>query len=325
VDGIALAQGPRGLELTLLPGKTVGRVEYVMTVPGNTREIIPSWSGRTPGSSGFRILMDLPQAGGWFEAGRWGEAGPNPSSRQLEWPDGSRYIASYAKLKSPVSKVGVAVELVRPSADAPSPTVWLLSLSCAPETHMSKPLFKSSSHGAVKGQPVDSQVPFIPQADVGRKDWVDRTCSPAVMCMMLARHGIRRSVLDMATETYDAPADAFGVWNRAIMSAAEHGMDGYITRLRNWGEVHQALQSGALVGASIRMQPGEVKDPLNQFGRRLEGTKGHIILIRGIQADGRIVTNDPASKDHGGSLTWDPASLGRAWFEKGGVAYIIKR
>jgi hypothetical protein len=190
---------------------------------------------------------------------------------------------------------------------------------------MRRPLLVAGNFGAVRGQPVDSGVAFIPQVNVGRKDWVERTCSPAVMCMMLSRHGINRTVLDLATRTYDRPADAFGVWNRAIMSAVDQGLDGYVTRLRNWGEVHQALSEGSLVGASIRMEPGEVKDPLNRFGRRLEGTKGHIILIRGINGDGTVVTNDPASKDYGGNLTWDPAELGRAWFVKGGVAYIVNR
>jgi hypothetical protein len=324
-EGVALTNGSRGMELTLVPGRTSGRAEYRMNLPRGTREIIPSWSGRTPGGSGFRVLMNLPQSGGWFEAGSWGSVGPIPETRKIVWPDGSVYMYDHAKLASPATEVGIGIELVRPSPDAPSPSVWLVSLSCAPETKMARPLLSSGKHGAVTGRPVDSQVPFIPQAAVGRKDWVDRTCSPAVMCMMLARHGIQKSVLDMSTQTFDRPSDAFGVWNRAVMSGAEQGFDGYVTRLRNWGEVHSALASGAMVGASIRMKPGEVRDPLTQFGRRLEGTKGHIILIRAINADGTVVTNDPASKDHGGGLTWNPADLGRAWFEKGGVAYILKK
>lgn len=320
MEGLQLT--PSGLQLT--PGAINGQAQYRVRVAPNTQEIVPSWSARTPGDSGLRVQMNLPQAGGWFEAGSWGSGFPAPSARRLKWPDGSEYLASYALLESPVSEVGLLIELRRPSPDSPSPSLQLLTLSTSPPTEMKRPRLTNRTFGAVRNQPIEINIPFVPQAAVGRREWVERTCSPAVISMALQHKGISKSVLDLATRTYDPTADAFGVWNRAIMSAAEQGYTGYLTRFNRWSQVREALASGAIVGASIRMEPGEVQDPLNQFGRRMEGTRGHIILIRGILPDGRIITHDPASKDHGANLIWTPEDLGQAWFVKGGLAYILK-
>ena len=49
-----------------------------------------------------------------------------------------------------------------------------------------------------------------------------------------------------------------------------------------------------------------------------------MIVIRGFTPEGDVIVNDPASREHGDGAIYPAEQLARAWFAKGGVAYIIK-
>jgi hypothetical protein len=57
----------------------------------------------------------------------------------------------------------------------------------------------------------------------------------------------------------------------------------------------------------------------------LRSTGGHLIVIRGFTANGDVIVNDPASRERGNGAVYRADQLGRAWFDNGGVAYIIRR
>jgi hypothetical protein len=158
---------------------------------------------------------------------------------------------------------------------------------------------------------------------VPNKKWIGRICSPCSINMVLGHFGIRESTQDVAAMLYDPVSDAFGVWHRSVEGGAQLGLRGYVTRLRNWNDVTDLLKHGDLICASIRFRPEEVQDPIRAFGRRKHGTEGHLILIKGVTSDGRVITHDTASKDYGVNLAWKKEELAKAWFDKGGVAYVF--
>jgi hypothetical protein len=47
------------------------------------------------------------------------------------------------------------------------------------------------------------------------------------------------------------------------------------------------------------------------------------VVIKGFAPGRRVVTHDSASKDHGPNESWREDDLGKAWFDKGGVAYVF--
>jgi hypothetical protein len=55
-------------------------------------------------------------------------------------------------------------------------------------------------------------------------------------------------------------------------------------------------------------------------------TSGHLIVIRGLTPDGNgVIVNDPAHAKVGESIIYDAGELARAWFDRGGVAYVFDK
>ncbi|MGC8741940.1 MAG: hypothetical protein ACP5UB_10855, partial [Candidatus Sumerlaeaceae bacterium] len=94
-------------------------------------EAIPSWNGWAPPRGGWRVWMRTGNARGWtpwFEAGSWGVATDDATTRVAEFPQG-KYDIDSLLLSEPMDQVQVQFELVREMASEPSPTVRLFALS----------------------------------------------------------------------------------------------------------------------------------------------------------------------------------------------------
>src|SRR5205814_294068 len=110
-----------------------------------------------------------------------------------------------------------------------------------------------------------------------------------------------------------------GNWGRSVSRAGELGLDAYLTRFRNWDQVHEKIAQGTPVIASIRFKPGTVK------GFLYEETAGHLLVIRGFKANGDLIVNDPASRDKGNGVIYKPEEMAKAWFDNGGVGYVMEK
>jgi len=143
-------------------------------------------------------------------------------------------------------------------------------------------------------------------------------CSPTAATMVMAYWGVDRPVRENAMAIYDAEHDIFGNWGRAVQRAGELGLDAWLTRLRSWEQVKSLIAEGQPVIAAINFEKGEFPSAL--YAR----TDGHLIVIRGFNANGDVIVNDSASKEKGDGVIYKADELGRAWFDNaGGVAYII--
>lgn len=331
----ALLQGARadnvrpsadGASIELMDGALAGS----LTIPAiATRfpfnEAIPSWNGWAAKDSGFRVWMNPillnRSPSSWFDAGTWGRVTDELTTRIIPLNNGV-YNIDTLLLNTLAQGVAVRFDLVRASPEIPSPRIFMFALSYTNSTgdHQLARQFGISRRDTAASARVD--VPFRSQV-IERDSWIGRICSPASVNMALARFGVPKDTQTVAADLYDPVCDAFGVWHRSIQGASQEGIRGYITRFRNWGDVSNALAQGHVVCASIRFRSGEVDDPMVRHGRRKQGTEGHLVLITGVRSDGTVTVHDTASKDYGVNSVWRQEELAKAWFDKGGVAYVF--
>jgi hypothetical protein len=342
VDGLQIVEGAKALlagadaqnvratsdgsGVTLAPGALSGSITLgpVQTkFPFN--EALPSWNGWAPKDGGFRIWISPVMNGqpaGWFQAGAWGNAPDEKTSGIAQLPYGV-YNVDTLQLSQPAQGVLVRIDFARATGKTQSPTLRLFALSYTNSIGDSRlyATYGRRDTGAPL-KPVSIDVPYYSQV-VPDEKLIGRICSPCSITMALGAYGISAETQSIASELYDRSSDAYGVWHRSVQGAAQHGLRGYVTRFRTWADVQNELNQHHVIVASIRFKPGEVQDPLAPYGKRRKGTQGHLVLIRGISSDGKIIVHDTASRDYGVSELWAPAELGKAWFDKGGVAYVF--
>ncbi len=182
--------------------------------------------------------------------------------------------------------------------------------------------------------PAFAQMPHhghFPAYDGGGASW----CSPASLAMVLAYWGAGPSVADLAwvgeghddpqvdhaaRHTYDAAYGGCGNWSFGAAYAAGFGLDAVVTKLESLREVEELLDVGVPVIASIAAGPGE----LPGFAL-VEGTAGHLVVVRGVTELGEPIVNDPAAATNGGvKRTYPRAAFERAWLGgSGGVVTIV--
>lgn len=172
----------------------------------------------------------------------------------------------------------------------------------------------------------DLKVPFRPQGDpaIPRALW-SQICSPTSVAMVLSHFGVDTPTLHAARSIFDPHYDLFGNWGRAVSFAAEHGLDGYLTRLRSIEQAKAYIAEGVPLILSVRFRKGEVE------GFLYEQTAGHLIVLRGFTEDGDAIINDPASREKGDGVIYKATELEKAWIGtgsgtagSGGVAYVIR-
>ena len=90
--------------------------------------------------------------------------------------------------------------------------------------------------------------------------------------------------------------------------------------MSNWRQVEGCLRMGWPVIASIQTKPGELR------GAPYTQTDGHLIVIRGIDAAGNIMVNDPAAETPDKAIVvYNRDDLTRVWLQRTlGTAYVLQ-
>jgi hypothetical protein len=292
-------------------------------------ELIASFNVATPGSTGVTLDIRVEQAGvwsPWVYMQSWGKT-LTPPDRVTHW-DGGRVDVDTLMLDKPATKYQVRVSLVSFEYDAKTPMPFIRRLSICYTGVVSDPDRRArllrDSHAPTTRPAADwardLSVPFRGQGENRvPKPIRSLICSPTSTSMVLQFYGIDRPTIENATAMYDPSYDLFGNWGRAVSRAGELGLDGYLTRFRNWDQVHEMIARGVPVIASIRFRTGEVK------GFLYESTDGHLLVIRGFKPNGDVIVNDPARKEKGNGVVYKADELAKAWFDHGGVGYVIER
>lgn len=319
--GICLVGRPA--VLTLEPQASLATyMSPVQVAPFPFRVALPSWNGYAPQGAGFRIALRARAPGAtwtpWLEVGSWGPTLPSRTNLATSSP-AARVDIDTLVLKTPAREYQWRVDLAREETHA-SPQLRRLSI-CLTGSTSAAALAWFKARAAMPHMPEGAlaiPAPFRGQL-TSNPALTGRICSPCTVASALGAYGIEIPTEDVAERLYDAEHDMYGVWPRAIQGAADYGVDGYVTRLRSFGELRAHLAAGRVVGASIKFKAGTLKNP------PYPSTNGHLILIRGITAQGDVITNDSYRAKDGDGKVWNRDDLARAWFGSGGVAYVFER
>ena len=287
-------------------------------------ELIASFNPHAPDNTGMTLEIRVKQGetwSPWLFMQSWGRV-IFPPTRTIKF-DGGAVDIDTIELTKPAEAYQCRISLVAFNYDTKiAPSVRRLSVCYSGvvddpklrEKLLPKPTTLPANFAR------DLPVPFRGQGDFKnpRSLW-GLICSPTSTSMVLEYHGAKFGTVENCDRIYDPQYDMFGNWGRAISRAGEVGMDAWLARFRNWDHVKQEIADGNPVIASIRFRKGQVQ------GFLYESTGGHLLVVRGFTADGGVIVNDPARRETGGGAIYPAAEFAKAWFDNGGVGYVIKK
>ncbi len=170
--------------------------------------------------------------------------------------------------------------------------------------------------GAFK--PVQLNVPAISQM-VQRASFAKDICSPTSVAMILRYFGLKTGALETAAGVFDTAGCIYGNWTLNTMYAGSRGLYAWPARFDSLEEARQYLAAGIPLAVSVTFGTGELKrSPLKK-------TRGHLLVLKGFDARGRALVNDPAAPDERTvERAYDRKEFARAWLKnKYGTAYVI--
>lgn len=286
-------------------------------------EIIPSWNLTAPPDTGvyFEIRShDVASAewSPWMYIGYWGRV--RPEHKVDEFPYGTVNTDNLT-LKRPADAYQIRATFQSFQAKGTaSPALRRVAVCYTgvvkDEASREQFLWKPEIAGTWA---VDLHVPYRAQGD-STKALSGEICSPTSTSMVMQYCGVNRPTVENAEAIYDNDAAMFGNWGRAVARAGELGLDGWVTRFRNWDQVKAMIAAGQPIICSIKAKKGDFQGPFIY-----EATNGHLIVLRGLTPDGNAIVNDPARRAKGDGFVYNKEDMERIWIGHGGVGYIIHK
>lgn len=177
---------------------------------------------------------------------------------------------------------------------------------------------RSAAEEPWPGTPVSLDVPRRAQRVEGGEVG-GRICSPTSVAMVVAYHGRDVPTMELADAILDPHFGIYGNWNRAVQGAFAAGVPGELVRVSSWETVASYLRSGRPLVASVRAEEGELT------GAPYKSTRGHLLVVRGLDGGGAVLVNDPAAASPATvARTYSRADMERVWFAgSGGVTYAL--
>jgi hypothetical protein len=127
----------------------------------------------------------------------------------------------------------------------------------------------------------------------------------------------------VAAGTYDYVYQGWGNWPFNTAYASALGLEAAVSRFSSIEQVEHWTEMGVPVVASIAWDNGYGNQQLS--GAALTSSDGHLLVIRGFDSSGNVVTNDPAGGDDSQvRRVYRRDEFARAWFSgSGGVVYLV--
>jgi hypothetical protein len=285
-------------------------------------ELLPSWNPDCPEGTGVRLDVRVRDAGGgrwspWFYLGSWGKTVGKEKRVTQDESFGGIVRIDYLKLRRTADAYQARITFYSFALDeGVNPSVRRLAVCYSGVVE--EEVKRAGGMEGSEQRTFDLAVPFRAQT-VEHKALKGEICSPTSVSMVMQYWGFDRPTAENALAIYDAEYDLFGNWGRAVAWAGQNGFDAYLRRYRNFEQVKESLGAGQPIVASVRFKEGECPSFV------MKKTAGHLIVIRGTTADGQVIVNDPASKEKGNGAIYKAEDVKRAWLDKGGVGYVIRR
>ena len=301
-------------------------------------DLIASWNGTTPPGTWIDVQMRATGRGRstkWYTLAVWAsgdETIRRTTVRGQDDGDGRVNVDTFERRREslPLSQYELRVTLHR-TPGAASPIVRLLTaVVTAPGDHdimlgpdrtvrdLDVPTLSQETHAG-----------HYPDYDGGGEAW----CSPTSTAMVLAFWKSGPSGADLAAfpgaghadgavdhaarYTYDWSYRGAGNWPYNTAYAAGYGLESFVTRLRSLVEAERFIAAGIPLVASITgTLPGFL----------FASTEGHLLVIRGFEADGDVIVNDPAVRANGQARKVYPRLEFEGVWLRGskGTVYVIR-
>jgi hypothetical protein len=275
--------------------------------------LVLSWAASAPAGSGLAFAVRV-QAGaewsGWYTLGTWrGGVGSSVRGQSDAW---GKVDVDTLQLARPAQAYQYRVSF-ESTAGAVAPTLRSVSVALADMSRppAGPPVTLAAGWQRELAVPVESQVIQDPAVA-----W--SICSPTSLTMALRFLGASVTVPQVYKGVKDQVSGIYGNWPLNMAYAAQLGFDAYVARLYSLDQVRAEIAAGRPVPISVKYASGELQ------GAALASTSGHLILVRGFTADGKVIINDPASPDLASVRHVVPADqLERVWLRSGGIAYML--
>jgi len=250
----------------------------------------------------------------WFDFGSFNLAGGAASVRGRENPFGRMEIDTLI-LKSRAQYLRYRIKLSARAGSAPR----ALRLVSAVYTDTSLPYDEAAAVKRTAGfKPVKLAVPQYSQM-LEQVNYSRDICSPTSLAMALNYFGLKSSPLETAAGVLDNTEKIYGNWSFNTRYAGAKGLYAWLTRLNSMDEAQKYLSAGIPLIASLTFGPGALKrSPLKK-------TAGHLMVVKGFDARGNIIVNDPGAPDSKTvQRVYNRKEFARAWFKnKYGTAYAL--
>ncbi len=303
-------------------------------------QLIASYNASTPVGTfievSARARSTAGRHGSWDSLGRWAghDRGFHRMTLGRQADDVARVAVDtmVAKTGTRLARWQLRLSLFRRSGTTETPVVSMIGAVASRLPSRSPTSGPGSGAGHSLLVPRYSQEIHrgeYPQYDGGGEAW----CSPTSTSMVLGYWDRLPSprqyawvdpsyedpwVDDAARDTYAHGYDGTGDWPYNTAYAGRFGLDSFVTRLRSLREAEQFIKAGIPLVASISFGPGELD------GAPIRSTNGHLLVIRGFTADGRVVVNDPAAaSSRGVRRVYKRGQFENAWSDNGGVVYVM--
>ncbi len=325
-DAVAMYGGGDGSAILSKDGKRSFLLLPVAEFPFFVEECVPSWCVKSPGGSPFVVLVRTGDSEGmndWLLAGEWGcmadegevraiigESGVGGGFSGLFENGSAKVHDDYLTLSKRADRVQLMFAF---AGDGGGFSSAALAVSSKRGDRKLRLYEKSPV-----GKPVSLSVPFRSQG------WEDRRiaghiCSVVSTATVMDYYGVDVGTAELAALAYDPRRDMYGMWWRAVQSAAQYGFTGLVRHFRSLDDAREIIEGGSPVIACIAFGPNELA------GSATEESEGHVVVVVGFDENGDVMCADGAfRKEEDGLLVYRRAEFERAWFiNGGGIGYLI--
>ena len=306
----------------------------------DAKTLIPSWNAHTSGGTWIRVFVrgkTATKTGSWDTIADWayGVSGTHRHSGTAQTDDLSKLDVDTVVTNGSnrYRQWQVKVQLMRPAGTTATPAVNSIgAIASTYSTRIaatSKTTMTSNTELAVPRYSQMIHKGQFTQWGGGGASW----CSPTSVSMVLrffktgpvpADYSWSKysdSWVDHAARyTYDHRYDAAGNWPFNTAYAGRYDLDAFVTRLNDLRDAEAFIKKGIPVVASVKYAKGALT------GAAVSSSAGHLLVIVGVQKDGKVIVNDPAASGNSSvRRVYQRAQFEKAWLGgSGGVSYIIR-
>jgi hypothetical protein len=144
----------------------------------------------------------------------------------------------------------------------------------------------------------------------GERGW----CAPASIAMLLGAWGMAARVEEVAAGVFDRAYGGTGNWAFAVAYAGARGLAAATAYLRDAVNLEQFVAAGLPLAVSVSWAADALP------GAPLAQSDGHLMVVRGFDARGDVIVNDPAAPQV--RCVYPRAAFVRCWLGHGGVALL---